>query len=836
MEAANGGEMAEKRDSSSGSTGLEPDAEHERLEGLVALSVDTVGPADALADRQAEISKRSKRWSSALPDSVSFRKRKCIGELIATEQSYLADLKAVRDGYFTQIPTEYLSASERVTLFLNLTELCDFHSRLFTDMQQLFTDSPLEIATVFVDRDFLSVYTPSCTRHDKQLEILNHKMATDEGFCAQLEKCQELLGHRLPLKSYLLIPVQRIMRYKLLLSEQLKYTEEGDLGHALLVEAIHNMEYTTSELNELTRQAAVKELLYGSVVLSRTPTLRNRLNSLSCPLAELGTLVAFFPACELITDGRKSPRMLLCFRRGIIACKERDTGGKADGSSKLDVKAEYPFESFEVKSVDKFKLALVDRQQKEFWDTYTTGNDDCQTIVETYYNPQRPSSVVVAALSPGSKRQPWLKGKRERKFSNTVRKLPTSHSHIGGTSSDSPAVASSLPGTEVTASQGTPQRRNSDASSSKPPSKQMLVLGESGDSSTDVEPGTARRSMPYVPPLDGDFSAILEAGEVGLVSPTHRNMARAVWTENFLQSVDARHLLTDVEPDELHGMNTEDLLKYQREQIVQLRKLLKMCHKDIEALLRDNSWFISQGLPDAAAAQEKVYSYRLDLLDKGHCVAELEGVVDSMQGSISLLRKEFSQAQTERNDAIDRLELSARQLEQTTKLADERAEECAKLQAALNDAMAKQEQVSAQLLNEQRDSREVHSRVSLIEGELRKTKEQASQELQQTESSLKSALVAKDQEITALRTELAQQKALVQSLEQRYLTATEKFSQELEQGSLTYTPGYAELCVFAWWMRFAVQWFWLCHGFVIVRCAAAVPLFALPTDSCGRIA
>ena len=81
--------------------------------------------------------------------------------------------------------------------------------------------------------------------------------ANDPQFATLLSACQAKLDHKLPLKDYLLIPVQRIMRYHLLLAEQV-CAQRGEcifLTHSLLHSLTHSFTHslTPSLTPSLTR-------------------------------------------------------------------------------------------------------------------------------------------------------------------------------------------------------------------------------------------------------------------------------------------------------------------------------------------------------------------------------------------------------------------------------------------------------------------------------------------------------------------------------------------------------------------------------------------------------
>jgi hypothetical protein len=95
------------------------------------------------------------------------------------------------------------------------------------------------------------------------------ELSSGQDFKAMKLGCQMLIGHQLPLADYLLKPVQRLLKYPLLLSvqnfccfplvtiaeavvqEMLKATPDGSKGHAELHRALTIMKEVAARINEV---------------------------------------------------------------------------------------------------------------------------------------------------------------------------------------------------------------------------------------------------------------------------------------------------------------------------------------------------------------------------------------------------------------------------------------------------------------------------------------------------------------------------------------------------------------------------------------------------------
>lgn len=103
-----------------------------------------------------------------------------------------------------------ISHDKLVNLFGNLNDILKFNSKFLNQLMQCGFDAVL-IAQCFVDNaEGFHVYSQYCINYPKQVETLaelNRNVYTN-----QLLKSRQLeLGHSLPLGSYLLKPIQRIL-------------------------------------------------------------------------------------------------------------------------------------------------------------------------------------------------------------------------------------------------------------------------------------------------------------------------------------------------------------------------------------------------------------------------------------------------------------------------------------------------------------------------------------------------------------------------------------------------------------------------------------------------
>eukprot|EP00055_Hartaetosiga_balthica_P017243 m.114284 g.114284 ORF g.114284 m.114284 type:complete len:916 (-) comp9278_c0_seq1:2043-4790(-) len=320
------------------------------------------------------------RWSVKINGDISSGRKRAIAELLATEESYCLDLTQVQEGYIHALSEQSLTGIEKKAIFENWEDLVVFHREFSRSLQYSATTTPTQIGRCFLEVDLLSLYSDICVNHDRQLDVLKEREDNDQRFCAELQACQKALGHLLPLKDYLLKPVQRIMRYQLLLSEQIKQcTLHNAQGKTVLLRARDMLLDVVRELNERRRLAQLQDLIKGNLAFVRGRGLRERLEGLSVELTALGPLLAFYEDAKLQVDARsKKWRKLLCFSEGIIACK-----GKG-ATDRLTVKAEYNLATCELRMLGGAKFSL--HVSATEWDTYSLSNEESGKLLMRVYN------------------------------------------------------------------------------------------------------------------------------------------------------------------------------------------------------------------------------------------------------------------------------------------------------------------------------------------------------------------------------------------------------------------------------------------------------------------
>uniref|UniRef100_H3DHK7 TIAM Rac1 associated GEF 2 n=1 Tax=Tetraodon nigroviridis TaxID=99883 RepID=H3DHK7_TETNG len=195
--------------------------------------------------------------------------RKVIQELVDTEKSYVKDLTCLFEIYLKPLQKEtFLTQDEMESLFGSLPEMLDFQRVFLQTLEEKIASSPdcstLETPAQFKKllfslggsflyyADHFKLYSGFCANHIKVQKVLE-RAKTDQAFKEFLEARNLTKQHSSTLESYLIKPVQRVLKYPLLLRELVSLTDCDSEEHYHLTEALKAMEKVASHINEMQK-------------------------------------------------------------------------------------------------------------------------------------------------------------------------------------------------------------------------------------------------------------------------------------------------------------------------------------------------------------------------------------------------------------------------------------------------------------------------------------------------------------------------------------------------------------------------------------------------------
>ncbi|XP_010307604.1 rho guanine nucleotide exchange factor 38 [Balearica regulorum gibbericeps] len=228
----------------------------QKLQEKMAPQVGSSTPATALQEDEEQVSRR-----------MMAKRVKIIAELMQTEKDYISDLDLCIKEVIQPLRNKQITRFDVDGLFSNIELVHQVSAKLLSLLEEATTDvePPMQIiGEVFLQikgplEDTYKIY---CYRHDDAHTMLESYEKDEElkqhlRHCVQsLKKIYEEEGkpNLMDMGSLMIKPVQRVMKYPLLLCELLNSTPACHPDHKALQDALLAMKNINMNINELKRR------------------------------------------------------------------------------------------------------------------------------------------------------------------------------------------------------------------------------------------------------------------------------------------------------------------------------------------------------------------------------------------------------------------------------------------------------------------------------------------------------------------------------------------------------------------------------------------------------
>uniref|UniRef100_A0A4W5MIA2 Trio Rho guanine nucleotide exchange factor a n=1 Tax=Hucho hucho TaxID=62062 RepID=A0A4W5MIA2_9TELE len=170
-------------------------------------------------------------------------------ELVETERDYVRDLGLVVESYMTRMKEEGvpddMKGKDKI-VFGNIHQIYDWHRDFFMGELEKCLEDPDRLGTLFVKHERrLHMYIVYCQNKPKSEHIVSEYIDT------YFEDLKQRLGHRLQITDLLIKPVQRIMKYQLLLKDFLKFSKKAGLDSVELEKGVEIMCIVPKRCNDM---------------------------------------------------------------------------------------------------------------------------------------------------------------------------------------------------------------------------------------------------------------------------------------------------------------------------------------------------------------------------------------------------------------------------------------------------------------------------------------------------------------------------------------------------------------------------------------------------------
>ncbi|KAJ8264176.1 hypothetical protein GJAV_G00146070 [Gymnothorax javanicus] len=191
----------------------------------------------------------------------------CLQEIKQTEEKYTDTLESILK-HFMKPLQKFLQPQDIENIFINIKELASTHRSLLEEIRgSIHTCGAENLYQVFISyKERLLPYGRYCSQVESATKHLDKIASTKEDVRMKLEECSKRANSgRFSLRDLLMVPMQRVLKYHLLLQELVKHTtnpgERENLRTAL--DAMRDLAQCVNEVkrdNEILRQITTFQL------------------------------------------------------------------------------------------------------------------------------------------------------------------------------------------------------------------------------------------------------------------------------------------------------------------------------------------------------------------------------------------------------------------------------------------------------------------------------------------------------------------------------------------------------------------------------------------------
>ncbi|XP_036951733.1 proto-oncogene vav-like isoform X3 [Acanthopagrus latus] len=191
----------------------------------------------------------------------------CLQEIRQTEEKYSDTLQSILQ-HFMKPLERFLQAQDIESIFINIEELANTHQKLLYEVQtSILQNGAKNLYQVFMDyKERLLLYGRYCSQVETATKHLDKLSNMREDIKMKLEECSNRANSgRFSLRDLLMVPMQRVLKYHLLLQELVKHTTDpGDKENLrTALDAMRDLAQSVNEVkrdNEIIRQITTFQL------------------------------------------------------------------------------------------------------------------------------------------------------------------------------------------------------------------------------------------------------------------------------------------------------------------------------------------------------------------------------------------------------------------------------------------------------------------------------------------------------------------------------------------------------------------------------------------------
>ncbi|XP_017281022.1 guanine nucleotide exchange factor VAV2 isoform X14 [Kryptolebias marmoratus] len=239
----------------------------------------------------------------------------CLVEIQQTEAKYYKTLEDIEKNYMIPLK-QVFTPQEMEAIFVNLEDIIRVHFALLRAIDLNMASGGSGLGKIFLDfKERLLIYGQYCSHMENAQKTLDELIATREDVKIKVEECtMKVQEGKFKLQDLLVVPMQRVLKYHLLLKELLSHSTDRP-ERQQLKEALEAMQDLAMYINEVKRD---------NETLKKISEFQSSIENLQVKLEEYGRpKIDGELKVSSIVNRTKQDRYIFLFDKVVIVCKRK---------------------------------------------------------------------------------------------------------------------------------------------------------------------------------------------------------------------------------------------------------------------------------------------------------------------------------------------------------------------------------------------------------------------------------------------------------------------------------------------------------------------------------
>uniref|UniRef100_A0A8B9RN19 Vav 2 guanine nucleotide exchange factor n=1 Tax=Astyanax mexicanus TaxID=7994 RepID=A0A8B9RN19_ASTMX len=239
----------------------------------------------------------------------------CLVEIQETEAKYYKTLEDIEKSYMIPLK-QVLTPQEMEAIFVNLEDIIKVHFALLRAIDLNMVSGGNGLGKIFLDfKERLLIYGQYCSHMEHAQKTLEELIVAREDVKSKVEECtMKVQEGKFKLQDLLVVPMQRVLKYHLLLKELVSHSTDRP-ERQQLKEALEAMQDLAMYINEVKRD---------NETLKKISEFQSSIENLQVKLEEYGRpkIDGELKVCSIL-NRTKQDRYIFLFDKVVIVCKRK---------------------------------------------------------------------------------------------------------------------------------------------------------------------------------------------------------------------------------------------------------------------------------------------------------------------------------------------------------------------------------------------------------------------------------------------------------------------------------------------------------------------------------